>query len=77
VEVGGQLHTLATLPQEKSPWYPLDRRLDGPQSQSGHGGEEKNSQTLLGLKLLIIQPAAQHYTTELSQLLKYIVSDKE
>jgi hypothetical protein len=31
-------------PQEKSPWYPLDRRLDGPQSLSGHGGEEKNSQ---------------------------------
>jgi hypothetical protein len=22
----------------------LDRRLDGPQSRSGHGGEEKNSQ---------------------------------
>jgi len=28
----------------KSPWYPLDRRLDGPQSCSGRGGEEKNSQ---------------------------------
>jgi hypothetical protein len=32
-------------PQGNSPWYPLDRRLGGPQSQSGHGGEEKNSQT--------------------------------
>jgi hypothetical protein len=31
-------------PQGKSPWYPLDRRLDGPQSHSGRGGLEKNSQ---------------------------------
>jgi hypothetical protein len=30
--------------QGKSPWYPLDRRLGGPQSRSGGGGEEKNSQ---------------------------------
>jgi hypothetical protein len=35
-------------PQGKSPWYPLDRRLGGPQNCSGYGGEEKNSQ---GLKL--------------------------
>jgi hypothetical protein len=26
----------------KSHTYPLDRRLDGPQGRSGHGGEEKN-----------------------------------
>jgi hypothetical protein len=25
------------------PLYPLDRRLGGPQSRSGRGGEEKNS----------------------------------
>jgi hypothetical protein len=31
-------------PQRKSPWYPLDRKLGGPQSRSGRGGEEKNSQ---------------------------------
>jgi hypothetical protein len=37
-------------PQGKSPWYPLDRRLAGPQSQSGQGGEEKYFQPLLGLK---------------------------
>jgi len=24
------------------PWYPLDRRLGGPQSWSGGGGEEKS-----------------------------------
>jgi len=29
-------------PQSKNPWYPMDRRLAGPQGQSGHGGKEKN-----------------------------------
>jgi hypothetical protein len=28
---------------EKSPWCPLDRRLGGPKSRSGRGGEEKIS----------------------------------
>jgi len=32
--------------QGKSLWYLLDRRLGGPQSLSGRGGEEKNSQPL-------------------------------
>jgi hypothetical protein len=54
-------------PQGKSPWYPLDRRLCGPQNRSGNG-EEKNSQPLPGLRPLIIQSIAQHYTTELSWL---------
>jgi hypothetical protein len=39
----------------KSLWYPLDRRLGGPQSRSGRGDEEKNS-----------QPVSQRYTNELS-----------
>jgi len=39
MEVSGQLY-----PEGKSPWYPLDRRLDGPQRSSGRGGEEKISQ---------------------------------
>jgi len=56
-------------PQGKSPWYPLDRRLGEPQSQSRCSGEEKNSQPLPALKALIIQPVAQHYTTELSQFI--------
>jgi len=34
----------------KASWYPLDRRLGGPQSCSGHGGEEKNSQPPLGIE---------------------------
>jgi hypothetical protein len=47
----------------------LDRRLGGPQSQSGHGVKEKNSQSLSGLKHPVIQPIAQRYTIELSWLL--------
>jgi hypothetical protein len=56
-------------PQGKSPWYPLDRKLGGPQSRSEPGGEEKNSQPLPGLKPPIIQLVAQRYTAELSRLL--------
>jgi len=26
----------------KEPWYPLNRKLGGPQSQSGHFGEDKD-----------------------------------
>jgi hypothetical protein len=36
--------------QRKSPWYPLDRRLGGPQSRSGRCGEEKNSQPPPGIE---------------------------
>jgi hypothetical protein len=35
--------------QGKSSWYPLDRRLGGPQSRSGRGGEE-NSKFGLSLR---------------------------
>jgi len=37
-------------PQGKSHWYPLDRRLSGPQSRSERGGEEKNFEPLPGLE---------------------------
>jgi hypothetical protein len=56
-------------PQGKNPWYPLDRRLSGPQSWSGYRGEEKNFQFLLGLEPLIIQPIAQCHSIEVSWLL--------
>jgi hypothetical protein len=39
-------------PWGRSPQYPLYRRLDGPQSQSGHSGEEKDSQPSLKVKHL-------------------------
>jgi len=41
MEVGGQFHALTALLQVRSPWYPLDRRLDGPQSPSRHIGKRK------------------------------------
>jgi hypothetical protein len=37
-------------PQGKSPRYPLDRRLRGPQSRSEHGVEGKNSQPMPGFE---------------------------
>jgi hypothetical protein len=56
-------------PQGKSPWYPINRRLGGPQSRSGRGGEEKNSHLPPGLEPPIIQPVAQRNTTELSRVI--------
>jgi hypothetical protein len=58
--------------QGKSPLYPFNRRLGGPQSHSGNDGEEKNSQLWPGNEpknpddptySLVVIP------TELSQLL--------
>jgi hypothetical protein len=59
MEVSGQLRTPAASPPGKEQLVPLDMKLDGPQSRSGHSGEEKNSQPLLGLELPTIQPEAQ------------------
>jgi hypothetical protein len=51
----------------------LDRRLSWSKSQTGHGGEKKNSLPLPGLEPPpLIQPIAQHYTTELSWLLVFL-----
>jgi hypothetical protein len=50
MEVSGQFHSLAALPPGKEPCYALDRRLSGPQSRSGRGGEEKNSQPPPGIE---------------------------
>jgi hypothetical protein len=60
MEVNGQLHDTAALSPGKSPRYPLDRRLAGPQSRSG-----LNCQPLQELEPPVIQPVAQSYTTEL------------
>jgi hypothetical protein len=43
----------------ESPWYSLDRRLGGPQSRSGRGGEEKNSQPPAGNRTLEPRPPSQ------------------
>jgi hypothetical protein len=47
--VSGQLRAPVALPPGKD-WYPLDRRLGEPQSHSGRGGEEKNSQPPPGIE---------------------------
>jgi hypothetical protein len=60
MEVSGQLY-----PQGKSPWYSLDRKLSGPQSWSGCGGEEKipNSNTQSSsLGILLYQKLVQKQT---------------
>jgi hypothetical protein len=44
MELNCQRYNPATLLPGKEPRYPLYRRLRGPQSRSGRGGEEKNSQ---------------------------------
>jgi hypothetical protein len=38
-------------PQGKSPQYPLDRRLGGPQSQSGHSGKEKKNPSFITMEI--------------------------
>jgi hypothetical protein len=43
MDVRSQLHAPAALHPRKDPRYPLERRLDAPQSRSGRGGEEKSS----------------------------------
>jgi hypothetical protein len=55
--------------QGKRPWYPSDRRLGGPQSRSGRGDEEKNSQPLSGVEPPIFQSVAQRFITGLFRLL--------
>jgi hypothetical protein len=42
MEVGVQLHAPAIVAPEKNPQSPLNMRLGGCQSLSGHDGEEKN-----------------------------------
>jgi len=46
MEVSGQLHALAFLSLSERAWTQFDWKLGGPQSQSGHAGEQKNSQSL-------------------------------
>jgi hypothetical protein len=49
--VSDQCHAPAALyPRGKDPRYPLERRLDGPQSRSGHRGYKKNLLALPGIE---------------------------
>jgi hypothetical protein len=80
MEVNGQLHASAASRQEKNHWYPLDRRLGGPQSRFGRGGEEKNSQPPPGIehpRTPIVQPVAQRYTDWAITALPFVSKNKK
>jgi len=47
--------------QGMSLWYPLSRRLGGPQSWYGHFGEEKNPLSLARIKPRLLSPWCNHY----------------
>jgi hypothetical protein len=60
-------------PRRFTPWYPLDRRLGGPQSRSGRGVKEKNSQPPpreSNPRTPIVQPVAQRYTDLIQEWMK-------
>jgi hypothetical protein len=59
--MSGQVHALA------SPWYPLHRRLGGPQSRCGCCGEKKNFLPLPGIKPQFLNHPAHSPVTELSR----------
>jgi hypothetical protein len=58
-------------PLANSHWYPLDRRVGGPQSRSGRAVKRKIPSPLResNFRTPIIQPVAQCCTTEISWLL--------
>jgi hypothetical protein len=61
MEMSGQLHAATDLPPGKSPRYLLLSRLDGQQSRSGWGGEEKKSITALpGIEFWSSSPQHSH-----------------
>jgi hypothetical protein len=49
-------------PRGISPWYPLDRRLGGPQSRSGRSGENSWPYRDSNSNLSVFQPVASRYT---------------
>jgi hypothetical protein len=76
MDVSGQLHTPATFSQGKHPQYLLDRRLDGPQSQSGLLGGEKNL-TPARNQTPAIHPVAHCYTSRAIPALSDHIDDDD
>jgi hypothetical protein len=62
--VSGQLHAPAALPPGKEPLVPIGYEAGWAQSQSGRGGEEKNSHPRRESKprTPIVQSVAQRYS---------------
>jgi hypothetical protein len=56
--VGGQRHALAALPPGKT-WFPLYKRLGGPQ---GRSGQVRNVSPPPGFDPRTVQPVASRYT---------------
>jgi hypothetical protein len=50
------------LPRGKDPQYPLDRRLGGPQSRSGHRGKILCPRRGSNPDRPVVQPVVRHYT---------------
>jgi hypothetical protein len=53
MEVSGQLHGPAAVPSGRSPWYPLNMRLDRPQNQPGHCVVEKSDWGTLVARIIV------------------------
>jgi len=68
MEGTGHFHAPAALPWGKSPWYPLDRRLGGPQRWSEHSGEEKNIPTPTRDQTLVIHQPVSYPNSELNHI---------
>jgi hypothetical protein len=61
--VSDQLHTRPLYPQGKRPQYSFHRRLGGPQSRSGRGGEETKIAVSTEIRKPVVQPRSQsNYT---------------
>lgn len=61
--------TLAAVHLRKSCKCPLHRRLDGPQSWSGHFGEEKNTHLCWELNHISLVVQHSHYTASLQSVM--------
>jgi hypothetical protein len=57
------------LTQIKESWYPLDRRLGGPQNRSGHCGEEK----CLVMTGIEPRPSTRCLVTVLTKLSRFLL----
>jgi hypothetical protein len=64
-------------PPGKCHWYPVDRKLGGPQSWYGSRRVEKNSLPMLGIKPRQPSPLTFATLMELSWLFKYLFSSWE